>query len=92
MHKRKLSADQTKHRLTKSKSPSKPGVPHVCALHGYTLPVYFHAMFDDDLPGFLAATTRLGAHPRKCLLELMVEEYACVTVCKFHDGTEGSQI
>ena len=44
-------------------------------------------MFDYDRHGFLAAAT--GAHPRKCLLKLLVEEYACVTVCKFHDGAEG---
>ena len=49
-------------------------------------------MFDYDRRAFLAAASRClaaGAHPRKCLLKLMVEEYACVTVCKFHDGAEG---
>ena len=85
----KLSADQTQHRLTRSKSLSKPGVPHVFAMHACALPVYFRVMFDDDLPRFPAAATRLGAHPRKCLLKLMVEEYACMTVCKFRDGAEG---
>jgi len=85
----KLSADQTQHRLTKSESLSRLFVPHVCVIHGCALPVYFRAMFDDDLLGFLAAATRPGAHPRKCLLKLTVEEYACVTVCEFHDGAEG---
>ena len=93
-----LRADQ--HRLTKSKGPSKTGVPHVCAMHGCTLPVYFSDRFDYDRWAILLAillAIRLAAivlaillgPPRKCLLKLMVEEYACVTVCKFHDGAEG---
>jgi hypothetical protein len=68
---------------TKSKGPPKAGVPHVCAVHGCTLPVDFRVTFDYDHLVFLAAALRRGAHPRQCLLNLLVEEYACVTVVKF---------
>ncbi len=46
-------------------------------------------MLNFDWLGFLAAANRLRAHPRKCLLKLLVEEYACVTVCNFQDRAEG---